>query len=687
MINGMRRGHSINGNGVPINFNSVESVNIVKGPAGAVYGTSNYVGGYSDLITKRAYFDFGGAVEYTYGSFDQHTVDLDVNYALSDTLAFRTSMQFKEWEGFWDRWYDKSQSYYATLAWRPNETYSLDIMGEYYKGNYTENWGINRVTQDLLDNGTYIPSFDNAADWAAFYASQPPRGFGNFPGVPLDPDSAVQVRREGKLAAPGDDSNADVFWLQAIQNFNVSDDFKIINNTYFHYKDRETFSSYHYSEYLPENWSLENRLQVVQELETTEMEELNLTYGVRLKYQEITSVNHFFNEPVNYFDMTQDPETFRIPDSSFDFPPLVFSGRSSRGVLDYWYVGGFDPTGATAEAFSTESFITSPFIQADFKFTDKISMLVGGTVDWLDHAEGTPSEVKLLDKNGTVGDTSDDILTDLDYSKTDSSGTFYNWNASFIYKPTEQSSVYFTYNAGEHYGSNTGGSIDENTLDGLDTELIELGSNVAFLDDKAYVGVALFRQEYTTRNQDSTIDVIETDGFEIEFNYQPNSNFFATIGYSYLDSVRSAGFFATATPADESGTLWLTPTFPSFADGQKFEAPGVPPHLFNALVQYKFDNGFGLQANTVYTSEMQAGYDGASITSLGTPLTLNTLQLDSQYEVDFKAFYEWNSWRFEFSVFNVTDEENWDLPNTGYALGSVVARPERSYELSARYTF
>ena len=56
-VNGMRRGLSTNGNGLPINFNSVESVNIVKGPAGAVYGTTNYIGGYADLITKRPYFD------------------------------------------------------------------------------------------------------------------------------------------------------------------------------------------------------------------------------------------------------------------------------------------------------------------------------------------------------------------------------------------------------------------------------------------------------------------------------------------------------------------------------------------------------------------------------------------------------------------------------------------------------
>ena len=120
------------------------------------------------MVTKRAYFDNGGQVEYTYGSFDQHTLDFDANIALSDTLAFRTSVQLKEWEGFWDRWYDKSQSVYMSVAYRPNDKFRWDVMGEYYKGNYTENWGINRVTQDLLDNGRYIPNVGSDATMRHF---------------------------------------------------------------------------------------------------------------------------------------------------------------------------------------------------------------------------------------------------------------------------------------------------------------------------------------------------------------------------------------------------------------------------------------------------------------------------------------------------------------------------------------
>ncbi|RCL35366.1 MAG: hypothetical protein DBX01_02480 [Puniceicoccaceae bacterium] len=728
MINGIRRGHSINGNGVPINFNSVESVNIVKGPAGAVYGTSNYVGGYADLITKRAYFEDGGKVSYSYGTWDQHTYSLDYNKVVSDTMAYRASIGIRNWGGYWDRWYDESESIYLTFAFRPSDTYSIDIMGEYYSGNYTENWGINRVTQDLLDNSLYLPNAATPSEYVVNYQNNPPVGYGNTPfGQPtegpivLDMLNPVPIERSGKLSAPGDDSVAEVIWLQAIQEKKISDSLTLTNNTYFHYKDRETFSSYHYSEYLPHNWSIENRLQLTQDFETESFESVSVTYGLRLKYQEIESVNHFYNEPVNYYDMTGDPNLFRVPDSSFDadylgIGPYVYSTKAGRGVLDYWYVGNDPGAGGTdlnpvgLEAFDTESFIYAPFFQADIEVNDKFSVLFGGTIDYVEHKDGIPEAVKFIDKNGTAGtynastgefvpgDTSDDTLTDLDYTKVSTSSEFYNANVSFVYKPTEASSVYFTYNEGEHFDSNTGGALKGSSFDeDLTTELAELGTNIALFDGKAYLGAALFSQEYTTQNSNGSTDRVFTDGFEIEFNYQPNRNLFATIGYSYLDSKRTAGFLATATSASQQvvGESWETPTFPSFLEGATFETPGCPPHLLNALVQYKFDNGFGVQANIVVTSAMQVAYNGGEYAdkddddrrTVPTGVFLESPKLGAQYEIDLKLFYEYESWLFEFSIFNATDEDNWDLPNTGYALGSVVGRPERNYQIGVSYSF
>ena len=77
-INGVRGRITSNGNGLPLDFNSIESVNIVKGPATAVQGTSMYVGGFVDLITKRPYFDAPkGSISITIGSYSQKEWTID----------------------------------------------------------------------------------------------------------------------------------------------------------------------------------------------------------------------------------------------------------------------------------------------------------------------------------------------------------------------------------------------------------------------------------------------------------------------------------------------------------------------------------------------------------------------------------------------------------------------------------
>lgn len=681
-INGVRRGMSVNGNGVPINFNSVESVNIVKGPAGAIFGTSNYVGGYADLITKRAFFEQGGSVEYTYGSFEQHTLNLDVNVPLSETMAFRTAVQLKEWEGFWDRWYDKSQTVYGTFAWRPNEKYRLDVMAEYYKGNYTENWGVNRVTQDLFDNGLYIPNRGTDADYLANYTANPPAGFGNFGAIPVDVDNPIPVNRKWKLSAPGDDSNATVFWAQAIQEYIVSDTFKLLNNTYYHYKDRETFSSYHYSELQKDNWSIENRLQAIQTFDDLDsLEKITLNYGLRTKYMEIWAVNHFANEPANYFDLSRDPNLNRVPDSRFNNADHFYVlGKPGRGVLNRWYVKALGP--AAGDATDSETLIVGPFFQTDFELTKKLSVLLGYTVDFIDHEDGFPTDVVPLPGNVAPAGF---------YDREKESAAMYNGNGSIVFKPTDKTSLYFTVNLGEHTLAQNGGAVDIDSVKSPSkTEMVELGFNASLFKDTVYLGAAVFGQKYEERDTFGGISETNTKGIELEINYQPNRNFFATFGYSYLDSERDPGFFASSgTAADvPSGGFYTSPTFPTFVPGQKFKNPGVPEHLLNALVQYKFDNGFGVQANVVFTSAMEAGYDGALLAGdAAGRTTISSPKLDAQYEFDAKIFYEYENWRFEFAIFNVTDEENWDLPNTGYANGSAVARAERSYEFSARYSW
>ena len=55
-FNGMRDSFTLNGYGAPISFNSVDSIDIVKGPASVQAGAGAGVGGSIDITTKMPTF-------------------------------------------------------------------------------------------------------------------------------------------------------------------------------------------------------------------------------------------------------------------------------------------------------------------------------------------------------------------------------------------------------------------------------------------------------------------------------------------------------------------------------------------------------------------------------------------------------------------------------------------------------
>jgi len=102
MVNGMRRGLTVNGNGMPLNFNAIESVNIVKGTANVLYGATSYAGGYADFVTKKPYFDkFRASATATVGSFDVYRWTLDVGAPVSNELAYRISYSGEDSTGYY----------------------------------------------------------------------------------------------------------------------------------------------------------------------------------------------------------------------------------------------------------------------------------------------------------------------------------------------------------------------------------------------------------------------------------------------------------------------------------------------------------------------------------------------------------------------------------------------------------
>jgi outer membrane receptor protein involved in Fe transport len=703
-VNGVRKGLTSNGNGLPINFNAVESVNIVKGPAGPVYGTSNYLGGFADLITKRAYFDEArGVITATVGSYDVRYWQVDYSTPISEKLAVRFSYSGEDSEGYFQFGKKKTQAFYATATYRPTDKYELFVAAEFFVADYTENWGINRPTQDLIDHGLYLPNRGTDEEYFA-YISQLGNGDSVFGGgqagvdfasqfggagfatiVPIDLDNPVKLDRSTRLLAPGDDSFGKNFWAQAIQTFKIADDFRIENNTYFQWIDRNTFSSYHYSELLRDNWSFDNRIQAI-----VEKDLYDFNGGLRFRYEEVWSVNHFFNEPVNFWDLTRPIEgtNRRVPDAGFAGAPYV-PDQEPHGTLERWYYGG---TGGDSKGY-----ILGPFAQFTSRHVDNLIIDIGVGLDYVDASEAHP----IVGANGQFDFNEDGDFDDANEQgfELEDSLSLWNYQASLTYLLNEDVTLYATYGFSETTPSETGGRFDVGSFaQSQESELLEAGAKLQLLEDKLFVGTAIVDRAFTVGNPDGSTDEVELTAFEFELNYQPNQKVYATFGYSYIDAKRTAGFFATGYTADragETGGFYVTPTFPGPSDPtQMFEYPGTPKHQLVALVSYKITEDFGVRANLVATGPMDLGYSGYDIFVFdpedpngGYSIAANTVEIPWQYELDLTAFYSYQDWEFKLTIFNATDEENWDAPNAGYGNGSVVAREPVRAEFTVKYMF
>jgi len=259
-----------------------------------------------------------------------------------------------------------------------------------------------------------------------------------------------------------------------------------------------------------------------------------------------------------------------------------------------------------------------------------------------------------------------------------------NYNLSILYKTTDNSSVYATYNYSENPGgaiANGGGfgqledpdgdgvyTISENRLT-QESELLEAGAKASFMENTLFLGAAVFQQTRSNLQLDGSIVEFETKGFELEANYQPNRKFFMTFGYSYTDAKTNEPQF------DVNNTdPWLPDQLPFFLLSGEQPVQGVPRHLLNAVASYKITPDLTLTVGGFAHSKIRNNSGGSLI-------------IPWQFNIDTTLAYTWDDWEFRLSALNTTDEENWSAPNAVYGGESIVAELPLRLEFTAKLNF
>jgi iron complex outermembrane receptor protein len=109
---------------------NVEQVEVLKGPASALYGRFE-PGGVVNFVTKKPLATPFAEVSALYGSFDHLRLTADVSTPITDTLGFRINLSRDTRDGFRDFVFARDSFVAPVLQWKPSDRTTITIEGEY----------------------------------------------------------------------------------------------------------------------------------------------------------------------------------------------------------------------------------------------------------------------------------------------------------------------------------------------------------------------------------------------------------------------------------------------------------------------------------------------------------------------------------------------------------------------------
>lgn len=332
-------------NNRPFTLNPYEQVDLVAGPASVVFGPSARTAGYVNYITKQPYFDRErGSVTLNLGRWyegdgarQQLSAQLDYGAPIIEgKLAYRLSYEANTYKSYYQNTDDRFNNLFGALGWRPNKTTALDVNFEFGHYNWTVNNFQNRVTNDLIRNGTYLagPATPIIQVGSAYYspvldaAGNPTGGWitrtrsvgatgltsfaagtsvanptgnstagaGTIVGYVLDPSlvHATSLNSAAALNAPGYPSWTDTFNIQTRLKKEVSPTLTIVNSLTYGRYNTDTSSNGGFYNYILAN-SIEDRL----EFQTHHSYKL---FGLNVDHDANTGVAYRWEPSTNFKD-------------------------------------------------------------------------------------------------------------------------------------------------------------------------------------------------------------------------------------------------------------------------------------------------------------------------------------------------------------------------------------------------
>ena len=717
-------------NSVPLSFNGVEALDIVKGPGTAVFGPQgNGPGGYVNFVTKQPYFDAEHAdYSATFGywtsghSYANPEYTLDFGGPITDKLAYRVSYLGRYGDEYYVNAKNETQDVFFALTYKPNKDLTIEGWAEGYATRTNEITGANRVTQNFIWNGDYIggPTMVSTTGPLAYYGydtfvpGDPKPAFNSYPSgadgayVIVNPDSAYHVKLPAydSLVGAPDVARSKLFEGQVKTTLSLSSDSSVVNLAYYALEHSNKFELYGYDEYVPRSLSLQDRLEYRKTFEIGKVANSLIT-GLDYRYTYVRSYDDYTMEPFTYYDLYKGL-------SSLLYPGYAIQNNTWGSGLQIPGAPGY----SGGEQQDTTLNDAAAFVQDDVKFTDKLSAILGFREDEIKaNTANPPLEEVGINPNNSQSDYSMPFATYNGYYSLPTPvfldrGALYSssasvldpsYFASFVFKTTDTQSVYITYDRVDavHGVTNFGGvgggaggdaQVKQNMKVG--STLYEAGYKSSFLGNTLYIGTAIYQQIKTENQLKGPPFLVKSNGIEIDAVYQPtkqlsiNANvtyqnatafgtsFFEETG-NYLDAYSTTtavdGKFGTGVGAVNYGAYQGYGYSPP---GGRMRAPGVPALIGNLYATYKLPYGFAIGGGPSFIGHQYADDE-------------DLLHIPSEYQVDAYLLYapskRWDVRLNVTNLFNARLEDPIDVSFAGN--DTIFVRPPISASLTVRVHF
>ncbi len=692
----------------PTPIGASDRVDIVRGPASPIYGPSK-IGGYLNFNPKSARIEETGAyieentgaLSYTTGSWDKSVLTAEVGGPAEfagKPMGFYLYGELENSDSFYENAPGVEQSLIqASFDMDLNDKVQLQFGGMYHDYSGAQNAGWNRITQDLIDNGTYITGSPS----------------------PLDTDGDGKISHQ-EYDVNGDgftDLNPFAFWsgdngLPANSTLTFDDISGFFNSDLLALNDVGTAILDPKTTLIGAEDRLENQVATLY-FDVIIDTDAGWEVKNQLFYESYENVNE------NAYGFSQFHETYVIEEKlvlskTYTFDSLVASVQLSPSIRftdfehgdDYTneYFGRRDLTGPSTAldarllATSIDDDYTEYYIGeytdiglaflTDLSWENGLSLLIGARHDRLDMESRQHADKLLLASSNNF--CTDGSCIDL-AAEDDVSGN--SWTVSLSYEiantgiipyvtVSEQATVIAGQGA-ELTVSNvaSGGAFDS-------SELTEFGVKGELLEDgRLYFSLSHYEQERTDFSAQSIVtnQAVKTEGTEFELRWAVNDALFVGATYTNVEALNLASiddgsrfsfYGAEDLPAIDPALLFGGqiggPVNVAASGGRR---AGMPENIYSVYGTYLFDNGVSVSASVTDVDSVASGFS-------------NSITLPAYTLVNMTLGYETESWKFSLTGKNLTDERYFrsNFPNL---FGSTIVLPElpRHFIAKAQYSF